>query len=223
MKKVLLIAAFVITQIAAAQVTKNVGDFDEISVFDRISVEIVPSDQNKVVITGDRSRDVEVVNNNGKLKIRMALEKLLNGEEIHAVVYCRGIKSIEASEGSYVGSAATISQNALHIDAKEGAEIKMTVDVKKLNTRAVTGGKVTVSGSAVNQDIKIGTGGIVEAKSLVTVQTSVSINAGGEAEVNASDLVDANIKAGGNVVVYGNPKQIDEKTTLGGSVKRARE
>ena len=218
-----MIAAFVMTQIAAAQVTKNVGDFDEISVFDRISVEIVPSDENKVVISGDRSNDVEVVNSNGDLKIRMSLNKLLDGEDIHAVVYCRGIRSIEASEGSYVGSASTISQSSLEIDAKEGAEIKLNVELKKLNVRAVTGGKIMVSGTADNQNIKIGTGGIVEAKTLATVQTSVSISAGGEAEVNASELVDANIKAGGNVTVYGNPKEINEKTTLGGSVKRARE
>ena len=219
----MLVIALIIAQVSFAQVSKNLGDFDELKVFDQISVEIVPSDENKIEITGKRSQDVEVVNNNGQLKIRMKLEKLLSGEDVVIKLYSSGLRSIDVSEGSYVESAATLSQSSLELIAKEGGQIKLNVELKKLNVKAVTGGRVIVSGSADNQDINIGTGGKVEAKELVTTQTSVKISAGGEADVNATDLVDANIKAGGDVTVYGNPKEINEKTTLGGSVRRAKQ
>ncbi len=219
----MLVIALIIAQVSFAQVSKNLGDFDELKVFDQISVEIVPSNENKIEITGKRSQDVEVVNNNGQLKIRMKLEKLLSGEDVVIKLYSSGLRSIDVSEGSYVESAATLSQSSLELIAKEGGQIKLNVELKKLNVKAVTGGRVIVSGSADNQDINIGTGGKVEAKELVTTQTSVKISAGGEADVNATDLVDANIKAGGDVTVYGNPKEINEKTTLGGSVRRAKQ
>ena len=62
---------------AFAQVTKNVGDFNRISVFDQINVELIQGTEQKVVVNGKRSQDVEVVNSNGELKIRMTLEKLM--------------------------------------------------------------------------------------------------------------------------------------------------
>lgn len=223
MKKILVLTAILIAQINYAQVTKNLGDFDEVKVFDRISVELVPSDENRIVISGNRSSDVEVVNNNGQLKIRMKLEKLLSGEEINAVLYTRGIKGIDATEGAYVSSNATIEQDELDLDAKEGAQIKLKVGVRELDVRAVTGAKIMLSGTADDQEITIGTGGIVEAAGLVTTRTDVEIKAGGEAEVNASEKVDADIKAGGNIVIYGNPRIVNEKTTLGGTIKRAKE
>lgn len=219
MKNVLVVALFLMAQVSFSQISKNLGDFDELKVFDRISVEILPSDQNKIVITGNRSSDVEVVNNNGQLKIRMKLEKLLDGEDIQVMLHSRGLRSVDASEGSYISGTA-IKQSALDVTAKEGAEIKLTVEVNNLNVKSVTGGRVVIAGSATNQNINIGTGGVVEAKDLITSQTSVKISAGGEANVNATDRVDVNIKAGGEVRVYGNPKEIDEKITLGGSVKR---
>lgn len=221
MKNLIAITALLIAQLSFGQIRKNPGDFNEIKVFDRISVELVPSDENRVEVTGSRANDVEIVNNNGQLKIRMKLEKLLSGEEVNAKIYTKGIRSIDVSEGSYVGSSATIQQPALTLTAKEGAQIKLSVAVKKLNVKSVTGGNIVLSGIADQQDIVIGTGGIVSAKALKTTHTSVGISAGGEAEVNATDLVDANIKAGGNITIYGDPKLVNEKTTLGGSIKRA--
>ena len=218
MKKLMMIAAFLIFQIGSAQVTKNVGDFDEISVFDRISVELVASNESRVEIKGDRSSEVEVVNNNGLLKIRMKLEQLLSGEEITATVYYKELKSIAAGEGSSVAADSKFKQSSIEINAKEGANVNLDIDVTKATVRAVTGGTVTLTGSASNQDVTIGTGGIVNAKNLKTSQTSVKINAGGEAEVNASELVDARVNAGGNVTVYGNPRTVNEKTSLGGTV-----
>ena len=44
---------------------------------DRIEVNLIKSDVNKVEITGDDIEDVEVINKDGKLKIRMKLDKVL--------------------------------------------------------------------------------------------------------------------------------------------------
>ena len=64
------------------------------------------------------------------------------------------------------------------------------------------------------------TGGVFNGEEFKTEQTEVSINAAGEARVNASEFVEVRVRAGGDVYIYGNPKEIDEKTVLGGRVKR---
>lgn len=223
MKKVILVAFAITTQFIYAQgtVTKNLGDFDKVKVFDRISVTLIHSNENKIEISGDRSQEVELVNKNGDLKIRMPLHKLLKGEELSAKLYFKSIDNIEASEGSSVSSDHTFKSISFDVNAKEGAQIDINLNVNKVNVRANSGGIVTLSGKAKTQDIVVTSGGIVNGKNLETTQTAVSVNAGGSADVNASDLVDAKTRAGGTVVIYGDPKQINKKTVLGGTIKEA--
>lgn len=206
---------------AFAQVTKNVGDFNRISVFDQINVELIQGTEQKVVVNGKRSQDVEVVNSNGELKIRMTLEKLMKGEHVEAKVYFKDLKSIDASEGSYIGAGSVLRRDDFRLNAKEGAEIKLMLEVNEVSVRAVTGGIITLTGSASEMEAKLGTGGLLNARNLQTERTEVTINTGGEASVNASEYVDAKVTAGGNITIFGDPVKIDEKTTLGGSIRRA--
>lgn len=221
MKKLVLIAMVLTSTISLAQTNKVLGEFDELKVFDRINVELVPSTENKVEISGSRSKDVEIVNKNGQLKIRMSLGKLLDGEDVKARLYFKKLESVDASEGALITTSATLKQTAIEVTAKEGAQIELNLDVSKANVKSVTGGIIRLAGKASNLDASLGTGGVLEAKSLVTAQTDVSINAGGNAEVNASELVDANVQAGGNVLIFGKPKQINKKTALGGSIEES--
>ena len=220
MKKIVLVAFLMLSQMNFAQdKTVSLGDFDEVKVFDRISVQLVQGKENKIEITGNKKDDVEIVNKNGELKVRMKLGKLLKGDDISATIYfTKEIHAVEASEGSYVSSEAIFSAIDFLASAKEGSEVKLNLDVKKLKIKAYTGGIINVQGKATNQDIIINSGGIVKAKDLATSQTSVAVNAGGEADVNASDLVDAKTRAGGNITVYGSPKQVNKKNVIGGNI-----
>jgi len=220
MKKIALVAFLMLSQINFAQkTTKNLGDFDQVKVFDRISAQLVAGNENKIEISGSRKDDVEIVNKNGELKVRMKLGKLLKGDDITTIIYFKNdINTVEASEGSYVSSEATFKAIDFSVNSKEGAEIKLNLDTKKLKVKVSSGGIVNVKGKATNQDIVINSGGIVKAKDLETSQTTVAVNAGGEADVNASDLVDAKTRAGGNITVYGNPAQVNKKNVIGGNI-----
>lgn len=218
MKRIFLLIALSLSGLSNAQVTKNPGDFNQIKAFDQIQVELIPSSETKVEITGHRASEVEVVNNNGELKIRMSLKKLLDGEDILAKVYFKNLNSIDASEGAFIGCNESFEQEFISLNVKEGAQIKVQLAVSKAELRAVTGGILKVSGSAQTVDARLGTGGILEAQSLETKQTEIDIKAGGEAEIHATDYVNAKVRGGGNVDVYGNPKQVNKKTALGGSV-----
>ena len=220
MKKIIFVAFLMLSQLNFAQekITKNLGDFDQVKVFDRISLQLVPSNENKIEITGDRREDVEIVNKNGELKVRMKLKKLLKGDITAILYYKNEIETIEASEGSYVSSEKTFKAIDFHVNAKEGAEIKISLEAQKLDVKATSGGIVKLKGNANSQDIVINSGGIVDAKDLETSQTTVAVNAGGEADVRASELVDAKTRAGGDITIYGSPKKINKKTFAGGNI-----
>lgn len=221
MKKIVFgLLAF--TTIAFGQIEKRPGDFNKVTSFDRIDVMLVPGKENLVQIEGKNASDVEVVNKNGELKIRMRMLKLLDGDNISVTVYYTNIDAVEANEGSRIACGDKIKETSFDIIAKEGSEIKLILDVDKLKVRTANGSTVTVEGSAKNQDVLVNSGGIYEAEKLVTEQTTITNNAGGQADIFATSLVDAKVRAGGEITIYGKPKKINQKVIAGGHITEAK-
>ena len=218
---VLLLSLLITTNIfSQSDINKSVGEFSELKVYDLINVELISSDENRIEISGKNSSDVIVVNKNGKLKIRMKLEEYFDGNDVMVKLYYTGVDIIDANEGAFISSNETIKQFDLVLKAQEGGSIKLNLDVKSLEVRSYSGGIVNLKGMTTNQSLKINTGGIFKGSEFETTTTKVSISAGGEAYVNASELVDIKIKAGGDVFIYGDPTTINEKRAIGGRIKR---
>ena len=222
MKKIGLVLALVCSLFINAQdgIEKQVGEFSTVKVFDLIHLKMMASDENKVVISGKNRNDVEVVNNNGKLKIRMNLRESYDGDDTVVLLYFTTVDEIDANEGAKVTVKETIKQYEIDLRVQEGAEITADLETTYANFRAVTGGIINTTGSSKNQDISIYTGGVFNGKNFITEKTDVSINAAGEAYVHATETANARIKAGGNVYIYGKPKEVEERTILGGKIKR---
>lgn len=218
MKKLLFIL-LLISSLTYAQTEKKVGDFNKVTAFDQITVELTASEENKVVLSGTNSDAVEVVNKNGELKLRMPLTNLLKGNQVNAKVYYTDLTAIEANEGSQISSDSSIKAIGFDIIAKEGSKIDINLEVSNLNVKITSGGIVKTAGTAKNQDVVISAGAIYEAKELITEQTVISINAGGEATIFATELADAKARAGGDIMIYGNPSQVNKKTFAGGRIK----
>ncbi len=222
MKKIIFILALATGLVINAQETieKTVGEFTTVKVYDLINLKMIKSTENKVVVSGKNRNDVEVVNKNGKLKIRMNLEESYDGNDTVVVLYYTAVDVIDANEGAKVVVNEPIEQFEIDLKAQEGGEITAVLKTTYANFRAVTGGVINVTGTSKNQDISIYTGGVFNGEDFITEHTEVSVNAAGEAYVYATEYVDVRIKAGGDVFIYGKPKQVDESRVLGGRIKR---
>ena len=212
------------SSITYAQIEKKVGDFTKVTAFDKIDVNLIAGSKNKVVLTGVNSNEVEIVNNNGELKIRMPFIKMLTGYSVSASVYYQNLQAVEANEGSRITSKDSISTLNFDIICKEGSDIKLSnLQAERLKIRVSQGSIVTIIGAVKNQDILSNSGGKYDGQDCKTQQTYVTVNAGGIADVNASDLVDAKTRAGGEITIYGKPKQMIEKSVAGGTIKQAKD
>ncbi|MEY8019544.1 head GIN domain-containing protein [Muriicola sp. SD30] len=220
MKRVILLTALLISTMSFSQriVDKEVGEFDEIKVYDLIEVNLIKSNENRILIKGKNVDDIKFVNKDGVLKLRMQLEKKFQGEDTFIEVYYTDIDIIDGNEGAKIVCNETVEKDRITIKAQEGAQIKVGLEVDHVDIRAVTGGIIEASGLARNQFIVLTTGGIFEGQELKTSTTSVKILAGGEASLSASDEVDINVRAGGDVYVYGNPKNVNKNTLAGGRI-----
>lgn len=217
---ILLVIAASFNINAQQTIEKSIGEFKTVKVYDLINLKMKKSDENKVTISGKNRKDVQVINKNGKLKIRMKLEESYDGNDTVVILHYTSVEVIDANEGANVTVEDPIEQFEIDLKTQEGGEITAELKTNYANIRAVTGGIINVIGTSKNQDISIYTGGIFNGEDLVTEDTEVSINAGGEAYVNATEYVDVRIKAGGDVFIYGKPKMVDESRVLGGRIKR---
>ena len=220
MKKLVTLCFILVVANAFSQriIDKDVGEFNEIKVFDLIEVNLIKSDENRILIKGDNVYDIKFTNKNGTLKLRMQLEKKFQGEDTLIEVYYTDLDIIDSNEGAKIVCNELVEQDHIELRAQEGAQIKIGMDVENVDIRAVTGGIVQASGLAKNQVIVLNTGGIFEGRELKTEVASIKISAGGEAELYASEKVDINVRAGGDVYVYGNPEEVNKNTLAGGRI-----
>jgi hypothetical protein len=219
MKRIILVVFVLLTQLNYSQTTINLGDFDKIKMFDQLNVTLIPSTENKIEVTGTNQANVEIVNRNSLLKIRISLTKILeDNKDLKVNLYFKNIQSIDANEGSMVSCKTVFKQTTMELSVQEGAIIEAELDVDNATAKLNSGGIINLSGKAVTQKTTITSGGILNAKNLETSQTNVSITAGGSADVNANTFVEAKVNAGGTITIFGKPKQIKQQAFAGGTI-----
>lgn len=214
-----LVTLFLVTSLIAQDIIdKEVGDFREIKVYDLIEVNLIQSDQNRILIKGENVYDIKWVNKDGTLKLRMQLEKKFSGDKTFIEVHYRSLDVVDSNEGSRIVFNEMIEQDDIELRAQEGGRIRAGIKVDYLHVKAVTGGLIEAFGTAEKQDINLNTGGMFRGQELKTERSSVKISAGGEAQLHASTRVSIDVTAGGDVYVYGNPKEVDKNTFAGGRI-----
>lgn len=219
MKKLIFIAILCISAISFSQQTTEVGDFSELKVYDLITVKLVPSDENKVVVEGKNTEFVKTINDSGVLKIRMELEERFDGSETTVTVHFKNISILDANEGAEINSEAEIKSSSLELKTQEGGKINVIIATENVNIKSVSGGIVKAKGTTNKQDISINSGGIYEAKDLISNEAYVNVTAGGSAIIYTKEKIEAKVTAGGIITVYGNPKDVKKKKLAGGKIE----
>jgi hypothetical protein len=219
MKKLIFLAILCVSAVSFSQQTKEVGDFNELKVFDLITVELVPAAKNEVVVSGTNADYVKFINDNGVLKIRMELEERFDGNSTEVVVYYKNISVLDANEGSFIFSEEEIKAPSLEFRVQEGAKIAVQISTQNLNIKSVSGGIIDAEGTAKRQQVTINSGGVYNAEKLICSQSVVSVTAGGYATLFTTDSIDAKVTAGGSIKIYGNPKNVKKKRRAGGKIE----
>ena len=217
MKTIFSIILITLFSISFAQKTQDLGEFNFVEVFDKIPVTLVKSDKNSVEISGARASEVELLTKNLQLKIRMTTKNLLKGDEVKVTLYYQELNEIHANEGSQISSEETINSPNLILNSKEGAEINLAVETQSLDIKTNTGGRIYANGSTESQSVVSNSGGIYDGEKLSSERTEVTVNAGGEAKVFATESVNAKTRAGGNIHIFGGA-QVTQEKLAGGKV-----
>ncbi len=199
-------------------VSKTIGEFSKLKVYDLINVELIQSSENKIEIFGENAKNVSIIQKNNTLKIRMEVSKFFKGEDTVVKLFYTKINTIDVNEGAKVVSETPIQQYEIELKAQEGGEITVPVKTKVLTIKSISGGKIQVHGTSKSQNININTGGVYKGEKLQAQFSKIKIKAGGSAEVRSSDLIDVKIFAGGFLTIFGQTTNTKQNNIFGGKI-----
>jgi hypothetical protein len=204
---------------AQEPISKKLGDFNTLKVFNGLTVDLQKSNKSKIEITGSKTEHVSIKNSNGILKIRLKFPEGFTSEDLKITLYyANNIDILDANEGSTINSKETFKQQHIEVKAQEGAKIKMDIDTKHLVIKSVSGGIIKLEGVAQNQTIEATTGGIYKAFNVQSKQAVVTAASGARVEVNIADALDAKVRFGGTIYYQGTPEVLKTKKIIGGTI-----
>lgn len=220
MKNILFFVLFLIGLpiLGYGQILKNVDSFSKVTAYNQITVFLIPSTENKVEISGFNAEKVELIIEKDELKIKFSTEDVSEGNDILAKVYFVKLTAVEANDGCNIGASGLITAFNFEIIGKESSKIKLNLKSDKVIARISQGSKLDLSGSTENLEVVANNASQVFAKDCEVKYANVNANAGGEIYVNASQVVDAKVRAGGSIFIHGKPKKINKQMILGGDI-----
>lgn len=214
-----LIVMVSFVSIAQKAKTIELESFTQIKAYDRIVVKLIKSAENKIVITGDDQDEINISNKDGVLKVKMEFDNFMDGDEAKATLYySEALTLIDVNENAKIISDETIKGERIEIKAQEGGKINLKIALNDVYVKSISGSEIGLNGNSTTQEVMVNTGGRVENEKLNTEKTKVVVNAGGRANVKASDRVEAKVRAGGYIYIHGNPKDVERDKVFGGKI-----
>lgn len=204
MKTTLLFAAFAVVNLAAAQKTTQLKEFKSLTIGSDVHVTLVKSNQNKLVVEKVRDEEPKIDNEGNSLSIK-------GGENAKITVYYTGaLENITAASDAKIYCKDEIKVPSLTITAASDAVVELNVNLKKLSTAANSDAKITLTGKAEDHTATYASDAQLNARTLVTENTSIVMSADASAEISAKGIVNATVASDASLKIYGNPKKVNE-------------
>jgi hypothetical protein len=200
---------------------RKVEEFDQIRIFGKLKVLMVPGTENNVHIESKNVNldEIDTEVEEKELKIKMT-SKLLKSErpDVFIRVTYNNLKGITALADAEVEFDKPIVQDSFRIKAASGTNVTLTLDTRLLEIRASQGGKVLVEGETDTLEGNANTGGILTGTDLVCQKADIKMNTGGKGEITVKKELEAKINTGSDFSYFGTPEVKDVNTALGGNV-----
>lgn len=202
----------------AQDVREELEEFTELKVFNGLEVQLIPSGENRIEITGHSKKEVKFNIVDNRLEIRLKLSNIWSKDNTLIKVYGNSVENINAIQGAFVEVNGVLEAEELALKSQEGANIVARVNSRKITSKIITKGSISLEGKATEQVVEINTGGHFYGRDLQTQETEISTGTAGKAEIRATKYVKASASLGGTIEIFGRPEEVDTKTSLGGRI-----
>lgn len=204
---------------ASAQLSRNLIAFRELDVTDKIRVNLIPADEDKLVIKGELANHLELTQIDDVLRLKMTAGYNLQGHKVDVSLYASNVSSIIARKGAVIAmDNRDLTVDSIYLSANEGARIELRLHTEEVEAWITTGATINIEGETKNQTVNAVFGGFYDAPHLLSDHAYVRTNAGGKCIINSGKSVDVQTRAGGVIDIYGNPTERKRSRLAGGKI-----
>tara|TARA_B100000809_G_scaffold266794_1_gene331629 strand:+ start:2810 stop:3520 length:711 start_codon:yes stop_codon:yes gene_type:complete len=221
--RVVVLFLLVIASITAQnEVSVTLEKIEILKVHNGLTVNLIKSDEQKLEITGEKAGDVTFKNKKGTLKIGFNKGSSEASKKLKINLYYNSfIGELDASQGSVITSKEIFKQQQLSVISHDVSHIMLTVEIDYIKIKGLSGGNIQLKGFAKSQNINLVTGARYKGFDLESGQANLYVSTGSNAEVYATEVLDAKSKFGGKIFYKGRPKSVTIEESLGGKVTKA--
>ncbi len=198
---------------------KATDNFIGVKVSTGLDLYISQGSKNTITVEADENlHDIIITEvENGILKI-YSEKSIWKAKSRKVFVTVKTLEILKATSGSDVYGKGVINADEISISATSGADIKISIDAKSVETSSSSGSDINISGVTVNHASSATSGSSIDAYELVSKNVIAKATSGADINIYASEKIEAKANSGGDIDYKGNPKQINKKSSSGGSV-----
>jgi hypothetical protein len=215
--------------------------FDEIKVAQSIHVEIVKSEQEKVVVTApsDILDDVIVESKNGKLSIHFKPGLNISARNVAVKIFAKDFTAVKATSSASINILDTFTQDQTKIEVSSSASIKGNIEANDLEIEVSSSGTYSgkiwavnleadvsssgdliISGKTKNAKLEASSSGTLNAKEVLAEYAEVDASSSGSVSLSVANELRATANSSGDVSIRkkGNLNIVSQKESSGGSI-----
>lgn len=201
--------------------TRNVGEYDQISVAGSFDVILVAGSEGKLEIKIEDNLleylITEVVG--GKLKIKW--EKGINvstRKGVYITVPFTDIDAVTLSGSGDIVSKNTIKANEFYTSVSGSGDVTLSVEANEIVSKITGSGDVTLKGNAKKLETRVTGSGDYHGFNLNADDVVAKVTGSGDISVVALKEINARVTGSGDIEYRGNPEKQDTKVTGSGDI-----
>jgi hypothetical protein len=194
--------------------------FDKIQAGHNFDVILIPSDNEKVVVTMDENLFdyTEIGVKNGKLIIR-ATRNFRKVRSKVVKVYYKNINRLDVSSAANVTSNSILQADKLSLDVSSAGDVELELQCNELQLDVSSAGNAKLKGKVSVLKANVSSAGGINAFGLKADKADIVASSAGDVKIYIDKEASLESSSGGTIKYRGNPSVIKHSESSGGNIK----
>ncbi|WP_298348054.1 head GIN domain-containing protein [uncultured Dokdonia sp.] len=206
-------------------ITRNVGDYDEISVAGFFDVTLVAGNEGELTIEGESNllEYIETEVDGDRLTIKVKNKQNLKtswGKDIKIRVPFRDLNQVSLSGSGEIMSTDVIKANNFRVSVSGSGDINLVVEASSTESRVTGSGDLVLRGSTRDHETSVTGSGDLEAGRFKADNVDAKVTGSGDIRVSCDKSIRARVTGSGDIEYVGNPTKQDTKVSGSGDISR---
>ncbi len=205
--------------------TRNVGEYDEISIAGFFDVTLVAGEEGEITLQGESNLldYVETEVNGDRLTIKVQNKQNLKtsyGKDIKIKIPFRDLDRVSLSGSGEIMSDDVIKANTFEVSVSGSGDVALIVEANRTESRVTGSGDLILKGYTKDHTVKVTGSGDIEAGRFKAETVDAQVTGSGDIRVACEKSIKARVTGSGDIEYVGNPTKQDTKVSGSGDITR---